>query len=126
MEDIHWSFVLIVESDLSMGGKKELIFCWYLVYTNTFISTAQYIKAPAGKIVEFVTTKSTSVPTNKNLADDIVPHIYSALRDLVFILEEYILSSGPILADIDPSCNLVSLPRTQNEQNNSQNNMIEG
>ena len=47
------------------GGQKESMFCTYWVYNKPFIYKYPYIKEPHGKIFEFVTTKATSVPTNK-------------------------------------------------------------
>ena len=41
----------------------------------------------------------------KNLADEIAPHISSALGDLRLIFEESILSSSPKMADTDPAGN---------------------
>ena len=75
------------------GGQKERIFFPYWIYTKTFICTAPYIMAPSGQRVEFRSTKSMSVPTNKNLAAEIVPHIY--------IFDQYILSSSPKCFDVD-------------------------
>ena len=60
-------------------------------------------KAPAGQIVEFRTTKDTSVPTNKNLAAEIVPHISSALRDISMIFDKSILFGSPKLVYVDPA-----------------------
>ena len=42
-----------------------------------------------------------AVPTNKNLAAEIVPHISSALRDLCVIFDKYILYRRTILAGED-------------------------
>ena len=43
-----------------------------------------------------------SVPTNKNVASEIAPHISSAFRDLGVIIEKYILSSSTKLVDAHP------------------------
>ena len=42
-----------------------------------------------------------AVPTYKNLADKIAPHIYSSLRDLGVIFDKFILSRSTILAGAD-------------------------
>ena len=44
-----------------------------------------------------------SVPTNKNIASEIAPHISYTLRDLDVIFEKYILSSSPKLVYEYPS-----------------------
>ena len=61
----------------------------------------------------------------KNIAAEIAPHISYALRGLGVIFEYYILSSSKKLADADPAGTLDSLSETQNEQKNTQNNVIE-
>ena len=65
-----------------------------------------------------------SVTTNKNLAAEIAPHVSSSLRDLGVIFERYIISSSPKLADVDPEGKLDSCYGTQNQQKNTQNNVI--
>ena len=55
-----------------------------------------------------------------------MPHIYSALRDLGVIFNKYILSSTTILEGADRSGTADSCYGTQNEQENTQNNVIEG
>ena len=61
-----------------------------------------------------------------HFASEIAPHISSALRDLVVILEKYLLSIGTKLVDADPEGNLESWYGTQIKQKNTQNNLIEG
>ena len=63
-----------------------------------------------------VTTKSISVPTNKNNTAEIAPHISSALRDLGVMFEIYILCTGPKLVGADSAFDLDSWYGTQNEQ----------
>ena len=55
-----------------------------------------------------------------------MPHISSALRDLDVIFDKYILSRSPILAGADHAGTSDSCCGTQNEQENTQNNVIEG
>ena len=62
----------------------------------------------------------------KNLAAKIAPHIYSALRDLGVIFDKYILSIIPILVGADRAGTADLLYGTQNEQENTQNDVIEG
>ena len=89
------------------GGKKELIYISYWVYTKPFICTAPHIKVVAGQRVEFVTTKYKYVP------------------NLGVIFDAYILSNSPKLAGTDPVIAVDSCYGTQNEQKNTQNNFIE-
>ena len=71
--------------------EKVTVLGWNKSYTKALICTNIYSKAPLGQIVEFGTIKSMSVPTNKNIAAEIVPHISSALRDLGVIFENIYL-----------------------------------
>ena len=62
----------------------------------------------------------------KNLAAKIAPHISCALRDLGVIFDKSILSRGPALSGADRVGTSDLCYGTQNEQENTQNNVIEG
>ena len=55
-----------------------------------------------------------------------MPHISFALRDLGVIFDKYIWSIIPILVDSNPVVTAESCCGTQNEQENTHNNVIEG
>ena len=101
MKGIHLLFWFKYLGRPIQVSQKGRIFCPYWVYTNTFICKYPYSKAPAGQRVEFGTTKGTSILINRNLAAEIAPHIYSALRDLGVFFEKYILYSSTKLVDED-------------------------
>ena len=63
--------------------------------------------------------------TNK-LAAKIAPHIYCDLRDLGVVFDKSILSRGSVLAGADRASTSKSCYGTQNEEENTQNNVIEG
>ena len=59
------------------------VFCLY----QALCMNIPIYQGTSGKIVGFGNTKATFVPTNKNLASEIVPNISSAQRDLDAICE---------------------------------------
>ena len=61
----------------------------------------------------------------KNLAAKIAPHISSSLRDLGAIFDKSILSRSPVLEVADRAGTADSCYGTQNEQENTQNDVIE-
>ena len=60
-----------------------------------------------------------SVPTNKNLAAEIAPHISSALIDLSMFFYQSMLSISYKLVDANPAGTLDSCSGNQNEQKNT-------
>ena len=55
-----------------------------------------------------------------------MPQIFSALRNLGAIFDKYILSVSPVLAVADRAGTASLWYGTQNEQENTHNNVIEG
>ena len=106
-------------------GKKNVYFP-YWVYTKPFIWKFPYRKGASGKRFESGTTKSTSVPTNKNIASKIPTHISSVLRYLGVIFDKSILSGSPKLAGADHVGTRDSCFGTQNQHRNVHNNEIGG
>ena len=77
-------------------------------------------------IAEFGTTKATSVPTNRNLAAEIVPHIFSALRDLGVTSDKSISSSSHKLAYKNPPGTEDSCSAEKTNKKYTHTDMIKG
>ena len=80
---------------------KENVHLSVLGKHQAFIWKYPYSKAPYGIRVDFVTTRAIFIPTNKNLASEIAPHISSALRYLGVLFDISILSSIHKLVNAD-------------------------
>ena len=117
---------LSIESDLSKVVKKYVFFVRIGSISSTSSGNHHISRKHIEKQFNLEPKKLRMNQLPKNIASIIAPHIYSTLRDLGVIFDKYILSSSLILACEYCAGTSDSCYGTKNEQENTQNNVIEG
>ena len=106
-------------------GKRTYIFP-YRVYTKTFTCKSPYIKATYGKTVQFGTKQLRLRQLTINISTKIAPHVSSVFRDPGVIFDQYILCRSTIFSIADHAGTADPCYDAQNEQENTQDDVIEG